>query len=118
MCQADARLAERAEPIYRELVEAIRNSAVYADETGWRVGILSAWLWVFTGEKVTVYVIDERRSHEVVVEVLGRKFRGELVSDCSTAYDARALSGWLKQKCFAHMLRRLPSLRGRRPGGR
>ena len=57
LCQADARLAEKAEPIYRELVEAIRQSAaVYADETGWRIGILSAWLWVFTsGENHRVH---------------------------------------------------------------
>ncbi len=106
LCQADARLAEKAEFIYWELVEAIRQSAaVYADETGWRIGVLSAWLWVFTNEKITVYTIDERRSHEVVVEILGREFRGVLVSDCFTAYDAKALSGWLKQKCFAHILR-------------
>ncbi|MBC7098942.1 IS66 family transposase [Candidatus Bipolaricaulota bacterium] len=111
LCQADARLAKKAEPIYRELVEAIRQSAaVYADETGWRIGVLSAWLWVFTSQRITVYTIEERRSHEVVVEILGRKFRGVLVSDCFTAYDAKELEGWLKQKCFAHMLRELAKL--------
>ncbi len=111
LCQADARLAEKAEPIYRELVEAIRQSAaVYADETGWRIGILSAWLWVFTSEEITVYTIDERRSHEVVVGILGRKFRGVLVSDCFTAYDAKAFEEWLKQKCFAHLLREISKL--------
>jgi transposase len=111
LCQAEARLAEKAEPIYRELVEAIRESAaVYADETGWRIGVLSAWLWVFTSEKITVYAIDERRSHEVVVEILGREFRGVLVSDCFTAYDAKAFEEWLKQKCFAHLLREISKL--------
>jgi len=39
----------------------------------------SAWLWVFTNRKVTVYTIDERRSHEVVV--LGRRLRGVWVRD-------------------------------------
>ena len=39
LCQADERLAEKAEPVYQELVEALRDSvAVHADETGWRVG--------------------------------------------------------------------------------
>jgi len=52
LCQADARLAEVAEPIYRDLVKAIRQTAaVYADETGWRIGVLSAWLWVFTSKE-------------------------------------------------------------------
>jgi len=108
LCQAEARLAQQAEPLYRELVEAIRRcAAVHVDETGWRIGVLSAWLWVFTSEKITVYTIEQSRGHEVVVEILGRKFAGVLVSDCFTAYDAAALSGWLKQKCFAHLLHEL-----------
>jgi len=57
-----------------------------------------------------VYTIDERRSHEEVVDILGRRFRGVLVSDCFTAYDAQALEGWLKRKCFAHILRELSKL--------
>ena len=119
LCQADARLAEKAEPIYRELVEAIRQSAaVYADETGWRIGILSAWLWVFTSGEITVYTIDERRSHEAVVGILGRKFQGVLVSDCFTAYDAKAFEEWLKQKCFAHLCRKSRSWSERRATGR
>jgi len=83
---------------------------VYADETGWRIGALAAWLWVFTNQKITVYAIEEHRSHEVVVEILGRKFRGVLVCDCFVAYDAQALEGWLKQKCFAHLVRELSKL--------
>ncbi|MBC7098368.1 hypothetical protein H5T52_04510 [Candidatus Bipolaricaulota bacterium] len=35
---------------------------------------------------------------------LGIPYRGVLVSDCFTAYDAEELEGWLRQKCFAHML--------------
>jgi len=30
-----------------------------------------------------------------------------LVSDCFTAYDAKAFEEWLKQKCFAHLLREI-----------
>jgi hypothetical protein len=111
LCQADERLAEKAEPIYQELVEAIRQSAVvHADETGWRIGVLSAWLWVFTNQTLTVYTIDEHRSHEVVVEILGRQFAGVLVTDCFLAYDHQALVDWLQQKCFAHFLDDLAKL--------
>jgi transposase len=111
LCQSNERLAARAEPVYRELVEAIRRcAAVNADETGWRIGVLAAWLWVFTSRTITVYVIAERRSHEVVMEVLGREFRGVLVSDCFVAYDHRDLSQWLKQKCFAHFVHELSDL--------
>jgi transposase len=49
LCQADARLAEQARPVYVELLDLIRQSAVaHVDETGWRIGTLSAWLSVFT----------------------------------------------------------------------
>lgn len=73
-------------------------------------GALGAWLWVFTSQRITVYTIEESRSHEVVVEILGRRFEGVLVCDCFTAYDAEALSEWLQQKCFAHFLRELAKL--------
>jgi hypothetical protein len=46
-------------------------------------------LWVFTGPRGTVYTIDGRRSHEVVVEVLGPGFSGVWVTDCFRAYDHR-----------------------------
>ena len=42
-CQADQRLAKTARPVYQELIEAVRRcSVVHADETGWRIGTLSA----------------------------------------------------------------------------
>ncbi|WP_369685866.1 transposase [Thermoflexus hugenholtzii] len=84
--QADERLAEKAEPVYPELVEALRDSvAVHADETGWRVGGQGAGLWVLTGPGGTVYTIDGRRSHEVGVGVLGPGFSGVGVTDCFRA---------------------------------
>jgi transposase len=113
LCQADTRLAlKRAQPVYAELVELVRQSAaVHSDETGWRIGLLSAWLWVFTSRQVTVYTIRASRGHDVVVEILGRQFRGVLVSDCFTAYDDQALREWLKQKCIGHLLKDLSALR-------
>ena len=68
-CQASERLAKKLTPVYEALIDAIRDCcAVYADETGWRIGTLSAWLWVFTSEHITVYVIDKSRGHEVVID--------------------------------------------------
>lgn len=117
LCQADLWLAEQAQPVYQELVMAIREaSVVHVDETGWRIGTLSSWLWVFTGQQITVYEIDERRSHEVVVEVLGRQFAGTLSCDCFTAYDHSALSDWLQQKCLAHLLDDLSEMKASKTG--
>lgn len=116
--QADRRVAEQARPVYEELVEVLRESAVvHADETGWRVGTLSAWLWVFTNRETTVYTIRRGRGHEVVLEILGREFKGVLVSDCFLAYDAQALNNWLKQKCVGHLLRNLSEIEASKSRG-
>jgi transposase len=116
-CQADQRLAETARPVYEELIEVVRRSlVVHADETGWRIGALPAWLWVFTNQEVTVYVIRDNRSSDVVIEILGEKFKGILASDCFVAYDDKRLTDWLKQKCFSHLLKDLKGMEESKTG--
>ncbi len=117
LCQADGRLAKKARPVYEKLVAALRECiVVHSDETGWRIGTLAAWLWVFTNQEITVYAIRESRGHEVVVDILGREFKGVLVTDCFLAYNAKALSEWLKQKCVAHLLRNLSDIEDLKTG--
>lgn len=112
--QADQRLAQRARPVYERLIELMRQClVVHADETGWRIGALAAWLWVFTNERITLYTIRAgpgARGHEVVLTILGRDFRGVLVADGFLAYDANALSEWIHQKCLGHILKTLSAL--------
>jgi transposase len=97
------RLRKLAQPSYDRLVEAARRSAVqHVDETGWKIGGRSAWLWVFADEHATLYRIRPSRAHEVVVEVLGEDFGGVLASDCFLAYDPLPFA---KQKCLAHLLK-------------
>jgi len=118
LCQAGERLALKLEPVYEELICAIRNCCgVHADETGWRIGVLSAWLWVFTSRRITVYVIDRPRGHEVVVEILGREFKGVLHADCFLAYDHKDLSEWVHQKCFSHFLKDLRKMEAEKTRG-
>ena len=55
--RAEQRLADLARPTYDLLLEALRQShVVHADETGWRIGRLNAWLWVFSSKEATIYV--------------------------------------------------------------
>jgi len=104
-CQADQRLAKTAQPVYRDLIQVARcSSVIHADETGWRIGTMPGWLWVFTNQEVTVYAIRDNRSSDVVIEILGEKFKGVLASDCFLAYDEKRLEDWLKQKCLSHLL--------------
>ena len=95
------RLRKLAQPSYDRLVEAAKTDAVqHVDETGWKIGGRSAWLWVFADEHATLYRIRKSRAHNVVVVVLGEAFAGVLVSDCFLAYDPLPFA---KQKCLAHV---------------
>src|SRR5262249_3384140 len=67
--RAEQRLADLALPTYDLLLEALRQSpVVHVDETGWRIGRLNAWLWVFSSKVATIYVIRSgvgARGHQV-----------------------------------------------------
>ena len=114
LCKCLDRLLAKAEPVYEELIHKIRQcTVVHADETGWRIGALNAWLWVFTNTQICVYTIRSgkgARGHEAILEVLGREFRGTLVSDCFVAYDKDCFDEWLKQKCYSHLLKAFKEL--------
>src|SRR5512135_3235783 len=104
LVRSGCRLRRLALPSYDRLVEAARHSAVqHVDETGWKIGGRSAWLWVLADEHATLYRIRKSRGHEVVAEVLGEDYPGVLVSDCSLAYDPLKFK---KSKCSAHLLKR------------
>jgi transposase len=116
-CQADQKLARTARPVYEDLLDAIRQcSVVNADETGWRIGTLSAWLWVFTHRDLTVYTIRANRSSDVILDILGNHFSGILTSDGLLSYDDRRLSDWLKQKCLSHLLKDLKEMNETKTG--
>ncbi|MBI5879727.1 MAG: IS66 family transposase [Chloroflexi bacterium] len=106
--RADQRLAQQWQPSYRRLLVQLRQSSViHVDETGWKIGGHSAWLWVFTNEQLSVYLIDPSRGHAVVESILGTDFAGVLVSDCFLAYDPL---GYVKAKCAGHLLKRCGAL--------
>jgi transposase len=109
--RAEQRLAELAKPTYELLIEALRQShVVHADETGWRVGRLSAWLWVFSSKQATVYVIRTgkgARGHQVPEHILGPEFDGYLVVDGLKTYDVLEVA---KGRCNGHLLRRCKKL--------
>ena len=107
--QSNERLAERAAPAYADLQTQARESpAVHVDETGWRVGARSTWLWVMATKALTVYLIRPSRGHEVVEEVLGKRFGGVLASDGLPTYEV-VRARW-KQTCLAHLLTRCKEL--------
>jgi len=102
------RLAEDASGTYDALKAALRLSEVVTpDETGWRVDAERGWLWVFVGDKVTVYDIrvgEGARGAEVATDMIGEGFSGVICRDGWSSY--RAFKAATHQTCLAHLLRR------------
>lgn len=103
LVRAEQRLTTLAQPTYELLVEALRLChVVHADETGWRIGRVNAWLWVFTSKETTICVIRRSRGHDVPEEILG-DFDGYLIVDGLKSYDVLDVR---KGRCNGHLLRR------------
>ena len=106
--QAEDRLFEKAQPTFALLLDALRQcQIVHADETGWRIGRVNAWLWVFSSKNVTIYAIRYGRGGDVPTDILGPSFDGVLVVDGLNSYDVLA---YTKGQCNAHLLRRVKEM--------
>jgi len=105
LCRAVTRLAKAAEPSYEKLLENVRGSkVVYPDETGWRIGGQSSWLWTFVTAGQTVYRIARGRGYKDAAHVLGEDYSGLIGSDGWAPY--RRFVHAERQTCLAHLLRR------------
>jgi transposase len=96
-----------AEALFGKEYQAIQvciqeATAVYADETGWRMDGKNWWLWVFVTATGTQYVIEDTRGKGVPKRVLGDKKDRVIISDGFAAY--QNLYGD-KQQCWVHLLR-------------
>ncbi len=100
------RLAELLNPVYADLAKVAKQSAVLnADESGWRIGGRTAWIWCFTSKTLAYYVLTPSRAGPVVKKVLGSLFKGILVTDFFGAYNR--IKAFAKQKCVVHLLREI-----------
>ena len=100
LSQALDRLAAKVKPQYDALATELRQApALHSDETSWWVAGPGWWLWVFTTQLLTFYVVAQSRGRELLSDILGKDFGGVLVSDCLAVYDGATR---LQQKCYAH----------------
>jgi hypothetical protein len=103
LTQALARVAEKLEPAYENLLARLRaGPCVHSDETSWWVGGPGYWLWVFANQGTTVYQVAKGRGRAIVTAALGEQFAGVLVSDCLATYDD---VNPRQQKCYSHHLK-------------
>lgn len=88
---------------YQAIIELIKEAkVVYGDETGWRMDGHNWWLWVFTTDKGTRYMLEMSRGRGVAKEALGTKKDRVIVSDGYAVYTN--LPGE-NQQCWVHLLR-------------
>jgi len=94
------RLAAKVKPQYDALATELRQApALPSDETSWWVAGPGWWLWVFTTQLLTFYVVAQSRGPDLLNDILGKDFGGVLVTDCLAIYDDTTA---VQQKCYAH----------------
>lgn len=102
-----AKVADSLETAYQQLLAALpEQDRLNVDETGHKEYSQRMWTWCFRAPLFTLFKIDPSRGSDVLLEVLGREFRGVLGCDYFSAY--RKYMGECSvqlQFCLAHLLR-------------
>lgn len=122
-CGIFKKLQVRLAPLYALLQEELQaESLLHIDETGFRqfdtAGRMAfteveiqprklAWLWVFSGERVVVFVVDPSRSSNVLANTLGHDLEATIVSDGAGAYRKFTAEspGITQARCWSHLQR-------------
>ena len=89
---------------YLEILHKIvAGEVLYVDETPVNLQKTKGFVWVFASTDSVYYFYKESREGSFLQEMLGQ-FRGVLISDFFTAYDALPIP---QQKCLIHLMRDL-----------
>lgn len=103
------RASDRLEPLYKKLEEEVKKSDVInGDETSISVNGSNHWIWVFCNKVMSLFKIKKERGGKIVEEVLGKDFKGKLVSDGWATYSVYTNKNEIKhQRCFDHLRREM-----------
>ena len=101
-------LKRKSAQLYKDTYEAILSKIVsgnllHVDESKISLEGKDGFVWVFTSLEEVIYYYTETREGDFLKKLL-QGFRGVLVSDFYTAYDALDCS---QQKCLIHLIRDL-----------
>lgn len=90
---------------YEQIKLAVRASPIkHADETGWRVMGINAWIWGFMTKREVYLSVEESRGKGVPEEILKNSHPEDvLVRDDYGGYTKLPLK---HQSCWAHLLRK------------
>jgi hypothetical protein len=70
----------------------------------WDIPVVSAWLWMFTGKEAKVVPANSEDRGTWVLDVLGRQFKGERVSESCFSYDQPDLPAVLRDDLTAQLV--------------
>ena len=102
ICSAAQTVGTDLIPIQESIIERINHSPMTVmDETGWRVGGESAWLWVATTKDVTAYNVADGRGFDEATDLLDADYDGTLVRDGWAVY--RRYAQATHQTCTARL---------------
>src|SRR5262249_5677002 len=76
-----------------------------------------AWLMAFGADRATAYQVRPRHRNEGVRERIPADYRGVMITDRGTSYDAVGLSAVKKRKCLARVPRSLSEVLGAKARG-
>jgi len=107
LCKLVGKVSEALEEPYEELLRRLPlETLLNVDETGHKDNGNKFWTWVFKAELYVLFKIDESRSSQVLIDVLGKEFDGALGCDYFGAYRRyMRVFGVTLQFCMAHLIR-------------
>ncbi|MGH9113768.1 MAG: IS66 family transposase [Acidimicrobiales bacterium] len=109
LCSAAQATSTDLVPVQAGIVKHVNDAAmVVMDETGWRVGGLSAWLWVATTTDATAYNVADGRGFAEACRLVADDYSGVIVRDGWAPY--RCYTRAAHQTCVAHLVRRCDEL--------
>jgi len=110
--EAQEPVAEWLEPLHAHIGETIRQAPVaHADETTHFREQQRQWLWVLCTPQLAFFLVHASRGMKAAKELLG-DFAGLLITDRHGAYHAHPTAQ--RQLCWAHVIRNLERLSGRK----
>lgn len=101
------RAADKLEPLCTELEKEVKQAEVInGDETSMSVSGVRHWIWVFCNKLLSLFKFKKERGGEIVEQVLGKDFKGKLVSDGWATYTTYTKENKIiHQRCFDHLRR-------------
>ena len=114
VCGLEAKTAAALQPVAEEALAYTRGEPANVDETGWKQGRRSAWLWAAVTSQVTAFLVRLTRGRAAFDDRVGGT-PGVLTTDRYRVYDHLRVDR--RQLCWAHLRRDFQAMIDRQNAG-